>query len=153
MRAKFINEKFAEDSDPIFDMGIGITPEIIKNALHDIFKLDSKNIFIVNERRRKKKIHSICISYDDIEKAIRFFIDFFPAVYYDLSGKEIDKKRYGIELLEISNLYRFMDMKSVLIRPNYTDPKNSPWIFSVKIKDSFVKTFEKVMIMDLDYFN
>jgi len=67
MRAKFINEKFIEDSDPIKDMGIG--------SIEKILPLILKNIVVIN--KQDYSINEINLSkkglYVDVDSKISIF--------------------------------------------------------------------------------
>jgi len=69
MRAKFINEKFIEDSDPIKDMGIGaqghnkkIAKEILDNPLHELRIIYTLQEFMLLRCVCRKVLEGIDIS-------------------------------------------------------------------------------------------
>ena len=83
MRAKFILEKFEEDSDPVEDLGIGIKDEIKKWIDKQPSWHEAKNKDINNVEDRAIIVHSIIKDYSLDKTSAKSFIKYlsysFPA--------------------------------------------------------------------------
>jgi hypothetical protein len=88
MRAKFIYEKFEEESDPIQDIGIGLIGKLKnihtkKNLLKEfpyasrVINLVSRSVYAIN------KEHTLFITADHEVKGTKphYFMDFNPQVF------------------------------------------------------------------------
>jgi hypothetical protein len=93
MRAKFIYEKFKEESDPIKDMGIGIN-----TIIYDVKEKDGEISFKIND----DKVHALLRKYiegindNEIERFMSFtfedIINEIPIIFFiKLDIKFIDK--------------------------------------------------------------
>lgn len=61
MRAKLVNEKFKEDTDPVHDMGIGTLPLLTKEWIK-LLQMTTNEIYVENFLKVKFDTHSIITS-------------------------------------------------------------------------------------------
>jgi len=137
-----LNEKFIEDSDPIHDMGIGITKELIEKMISKIFKIDSRVSYVPSHTK-----HNV----DDIDISLTgnfITIGFYSDKYYD-KGKEINKKEYAKKLIKLSGLDSIIDKtKRISMEPPLSqfrnDSRYSPWLYTFKIKEQYHKVLREL---------
>ena len=133
MRAKFIYEKFSEDSDPIDDLGIGIA-QLIKDAPENIFLEDLK----LNGQPN--------INFINVEGGYgipkRFIIVFEPERLKDKNGRQVNRKNYIYNLIENLGLMRaFSSIEHVYHQRD----------IMLRIKEDYQKYFTRGTFMN-DYY-
>jgi len=156
MKAKFINEKFTADSDPIQDMGIG-PAGLIKNWIekiknkdielmhrHDIKKAYSSNDNVLYFREyigrpiphdiiRKPIGTGSILSYTQLKFDIMIVFGLFSNLFVDKNNIKLDHRKYIDEILQELNLSEFVE---------FTDYSNE-YRIRYKIKPEYVKYFQK----------
>ena len=138
-----INEKFTEDSDPVHDMGIGL-PVVIDKNLKKIIEDDYDKIFLIDSKkilRHTGQHNSITtLEVKDGLLCIRFYSD----KYYDKTGKEINKKRYAIQLFRKAGIADYLELTGVVSYPKHFRKSEiySVWDFKFKIKPQYVNSFK-----------
>jgi len=134
MKAKFINEKFTEDSDPIEDMGIGAM------QVRDFDTIRESAEFFINNIKVLTK--GELFSLNDAEgKTLKYFYDFISGwgtedIPY-ISIRDID---YDIEMHRLKFLAEFMKMVYKITHTVAASTEesggNCPWLSEKFIEDS-----------------
>jgi hypothetical protein len=124
-----LNEKFTEDSDPIHDMGIGIS-KIIKDSIRNIYKYDFKQILLKGNNKYyygtdPNNIRSIVIANGT------FQINFYSDEFYDLNHKRILKKDYARELFKKANIDNFIGK---ILPPEKYSTKSNDEVYEIKFQ-------------------
>jgi hypothetical protein len=101
MRAKFINEKFTEDSDPIQDMGIGLPVGAIVYHLEGINLIKAIVEVSGNQRIKIRNVISRRSHFVKIENIAREY-EKMCVVWERWKGKRRGYSRYRIE----KNIYK-----------------------------------------------
>jgi len=133
-KRRLIREKFEENSDPIYDMGIGLTQKL-KNIVEKIFDLDLK------QSSKIKSWESGNINAIRIYKN-QFWICFYNDEYNE-NGKYFSKKKYCQFLFESLGILQLFEKK---IKRNKT-----PYFMCFTIKDEFVKYFPNGYYDEMNY--
>jgi hypothetical protein len=151
MRAKFIYEKFTEDSDPIYDMGIGIKHDIEKCA-DLIKKLDfdkTETVFMYKDSGLDlnswhpvgRALRGLSINTDDKKIIFKFYLNRYK---YSKTGKLLDKKKYALELLTKAGILSCINKNSkIFFTGEYTNESECIEIIFT-IKKEYIKYFKNI---------
>ena len=107
VREHIIFEKFTQNSDPIHDMGIGIS-KIIEDSIKNMFKYDYNRLLIQKDHNTFRNLRTEwSITSMDVEPSA-IIINFYSNRYYKKNKKEINKIDYARELFKNANISDFI---------------------------------------------
>jgi hypothetical protein len=135
MRAKFIYEKFTDESDPIHDMGIGAVHEL-KDCVERLFYEDDHTGILCADTFG-------CFKYVSIKNS-QFIIRVYAESFKNQEGYPINKKNYIIKLLQKIEIFQFFEKRIKDELREYDD-------IEFTIKDEFVKFFKNGRYDGWDY--
>lgn len=144
-----INEKFREDSDPVHDLGIGLT-EIIKKAKNKMIDYDSEYKFEYKQLTTNvwefctELLMDIHIIYINNKCTIVFSC--FSNTFRDAKNKKIiNKYEYCKKLLDVSGIIEFTNATKFNIKNLFTEKDPDPLCTSVsfEVSQNYVKFFKE----------
>jgi hypothetical protein len=157
MRAKFIYEKFVEDSDPISDMNIGISHLIDKNLFKKIREIDTKKKFYYKVADKKIPLdddilRNVQIIYNYLLTTPTTYISFkyWLEEYYDYyDNKRVDRVKYSYYLLEQIGISECFNSHMTLNSYGEKTSDHYSCIYvQLPVKDKYVEFFEKIQHLE-----
>jgi len=127
MKAKYINEKFTEDGDPIHDMGIGIFVERDFNSKEEMYNFIADNIESIFKVEKLPKCFMCCKkggSGASIKTKNADYLENFMIKYFTIkNGKVLTSK--GLELFDLASALLKLKKGVVVLNKMDWEGKNS----------------------------